>query len=151
MCISTLRLIRPVDEAPVLEVIKEFFYLVGCLFFDKPVRSRKDAEAELGKDFGTDFNVVLNLNVFGWKNGWSEWDDVLRWDGPGRISERRADSFIGDSGFIARDDRRIFVMYQPPLFQDPAVWLSAKQPIPADDEHGRGAGVGPWAADDPGR
>lgn len=114
MCVSTLRLIRPVDEASVLEVIKEFFYLVGCLFCDKPVHSQKDAEMELGKDYGTDFDVVLNLNVFGWGNGRLEWDDVLRWDGPGRISERWADSFIGDSGFIARDDRRIFVMYQLP-------------------------------------
>ena len=44
MCVSTLRLIRPASEAPVVEVMKEFFFLTGCLLCDKPVHSLKDAE-----------------------------------------------------------------------------------------------------------
>lgn len=114
MCISTLRLIRPIDEAPVLEVIKEFFYLVGCLFCDKPVRSLKDAEAELEKDYGTDFDVVLNLNVFGWVDGQPERGNLGQRDGSARLNERWTDSSIGGSGFITRNNRRIFITYKLP-------------------------------------
>lgn len=78
MCVTALRLIRRVDDAPALEVIREFFYLIGCLFCDKPVLSQKAAEAELREDIGTDVDIVLNFNVFHWEYGLPEGRDALQ-------------------------------------------------------------------------
>lgn len=114
MCVNTLRLIRPVNEAPALEVIKEFFCLVGCLLCDKPVHSLKDAEEELRKDSGTDIDIVLNLNVFCWEDVLPERNDAVQWDKSVWKDEKWADSSIGNSGFVVRNDCRIFVAYKPP-------------------------------------
>lgn len=61
MCISTLRLIRPVDEAPTKEVLKEFFRLIGCLCCDRPVHSLVEAKNELRERNGAEIDIVLNI------------------------------------------------------------------------------------------
>ena len=67
MCVSTLRLLYPVESAPVKEVLKEFFRLIGCIFCEVPVRSEQDAEKELRECGGTEVDIVLNLDVFQWR------------------------------------------------------------------------------------
>ena len=67
MCVSTLRLLYPVESAPVKEVLKEFFRLIGCIFCEVPVRSERDAEKELRECGGTEVDIVLNLDVFQWR------------------------------------------------------------------------------------
>lgn len=114
MCVSTLRLIRPVNEASALEVIKEFFCLTGCLFCDKPVHSLKAAEEELRKDSGTDIDLVLNLNVFCQEDVLSERNDAVQWYKSVWKDEEWADSSIGNSRFAVRNNRRIFIEYRPP-------------------------------------
>lgn len=114
MCVSTLRLIRPVNEASTVEVMKEFFFLTGCLLCDKPVHSRKDAEEELRKGGGTDIDIILNLNVFYWEDDLPKWSDIARQHESAWLDQEWADSSIGNSGFVLRNDHRVFVTYQPP-------------------------------------
>lgn len=114
MCVSTLRIIRPVNEASALEIIKEFFCLVGCLLCDKPVHSLKDAEEELKKDSGTDIDIVLNLNVFCPEYVQPERNDATQWYKFVWKDEKRADSPIGNATSVVRNDRRVFVTYKPP-------------------------------------
>ncbi len=114
MCVSTLRLIRPASEAPVVEVMKEFFFLTGCLLCDKPVHSLKDAEEELRKGGGTDIDIVLNLNVFYWEDGLPKWSGDAQVYESAWFKQEWADSSIGNSGFAIRNDRRVFVTYQQP-------------------------------------
>lgn len=63
MCISTIRVIRPVNEAPMKEFLKEFFRLVGCLYCDKPVHSSAEVREALTntKDLA-EVNIVLNIS-----------------------------------------------------------------------------------------
>lgn len=68
MCVSTLRLLYSVNDAPVKEVLKEYFRLVGCLFSEEPVRSVSMAEEKLLEDSGLDIEIVLNLDVFHWES-----------------------------------------------------------------------------------
>ncbi len=114
MCVNTLRLIRRVDDAPTTEVIREFFYLIGCLFCDKPVHSLRKAEAELREDIGTDIDIILNFNVFHWEYGLPEGKDVQQWDKFIQAGDDRAVSFLGHSNFILRDGHKIFVKFKPP-------------------------------------
>lgn len=114
MCVSTLRLIRPASETPTQEVIKEFFYLVGCLFCDKPVQSLADADAELRKNTGVDIDIVLNPNAFCKGSLPQKSPDVLQRNKFTWQKGTEEASPIGQSGFIIRDDRRIFVTYELP-------------------------------------
>lgn len=114
MCVSTLRIIRPVNDAPTLEVIKEFFCLVGCLLCDKPVHSLKDAEEELRKESGTDIDIVLNLDVFCREDVLPTRNNTTQWHKFVLEDEQRADSPIGNTESVVRNDRRVFVTYKPP-------------------------------------
>lgn len=68
MCISTLRILYPVHDAPAKEVLKEFFRLIGCLCCEEPMRSADEAEERLLENSGLDVDIVLNLNVFHWES-----------------------------------------------------------------------------------
>lgn len=114
MGVNTLRLIRRVDDAPTLEVIREFFYLIGCLFCDRPMLSLREAEAELRKDIDTDIDIILNFNVFHWEYSLPEGKDVLQRNQLIQTQEDQTVSFLGDSNFILRNGHRIFVKFKPP-------------------------------------
>lgn len=63
MCMSTVRVIRPVGEAPIKEFLKEYFRLIGCIYSDKPVHSREEAVRALKNQEETvEINLVLNIS-----------------------------------------------------------------------------------------
>lgn len=62
MCISRIRVVRPVDEAPVKELLKEFFRLIGCLYYDNPVHSREEGKEALRQVAKSEVDLVLNID-----------------------------------------------------------------------------------------